>query len=91
MERNHLCNFTRGHYGEHSCKVLFYFRPVVRLNKRFMDDGRMPDAGKRPITIAHQKPSAHGELKKDKISEANPHTFIHRNSLSKNPGFAPVK
>ena len=29
MEQNHLCNFERGHHGEHSCEVM-KFGPVVQ-------------------------------------------------------------
>ena len=28
-ERNNLCNFGRGHYEEHLCKIIFEFGPVV--------------------------------------------------------------
>ena len=36
MEPNHLCNFERGHYGEHSCEIICnsdqWFRRRCRLN-----------------------------------------------------------
>ena len=35
VEQNHLCNFERGHYGEHSCEVIWnldqWFRRRCRL------------------------------------------------------------
>ena len=54
MEWNHLCNFERGHHGEH-----MKFGPVVQemLIKKFTDDGQ------RPITRAHLEPSAQVSLK----------------------------
>ena len=42
----HLCQFGRGHYGEHSCEIIFKFGPVVQ-EKKFMH------AGQRRITVAH--------------------------------------
>ena len=38
MERNNLCNFERGHHGEHSCEAHVKFGPVVKEMslKRFL-------------------------------------------------------
>ena len=42
VERNHLCNFERGHNGEHSCEVILnldqWFRRSCRLKKTFAED-----------------------------------------------------
>ena len=47
VERNHLCNFERGHHREHSCEVILYlnqwFRRRCRLKKKFTHDRRMDD------------------------------------------------
>ena len=51
QEWNHLCNFERGHHGEH-----MKFGPVVQ-GMLFTDDGPTDD-GQRPITRAHLEPSA---------------------------------
>ena len=45
MQQNHLCNFERGHHGEHSC-----FGPVVQKEMSFKEniyggtDGQTTDA-----------------------------------------------
>ena len=31
-EWNHLCNFGRGHYGEHSCEIILWFSRRIGLN-----------------------------------------------------------
>ena len=57
---NHLCNFERGHHGEH-----MKFGPVVQgiLFKEKVYGGRTDD-GQRPITRAHLEPSAQVSSKK---------------------------
>ena len=30
VEHNHLCNFERRHYGEHSCEVIWNLKPMVQ-------------------------------------------------------------
>ena len=55
-EPNHLCNFGRGHYGEHSFEIINLdqrFRRC-RLKKKL----HTPDDGQRPITKAHLEPFA---------------------------------
>ena len=41
-DRNHLCNFSRGHFfgGGHSCEIIFYLDQMFRccLKKKFTDD-----------------------------------------------------
>ena len=37
MEQNHLCNFSRGYYGEQFCDILFEFGPVVQEEMPFKD------------------------------------------------------
>ena len=47
MERNHLCNFARGHYGEHSIEIILnlgqWFRRRCHLKKKFTHDGQTLD------------------------------------------------
>ena len=75
MERNHLCNFERGHHGEHSYEVIWnldkWLLRRCRLKKMLMDE-RMHDR-QRSITIAHHEPFCSGELKQEttKISKKN--------------------
>ena len=40
MERNNLCNFVRGHYGEHVYEAIMYlkFGPVVQEGMSFKDN-----------------------------------------------------
>ena len=48
-ERNHLCNFGRGHYRKHSCEI------ILNLDQQFTRCGlkkKLMDHGRRPITIA---------------------------------------
>ena len=35
-ERNHLCNFNRGCYGEKFCEIIFKFWPVVQKEISFI-------------------------------------------------------
>ena len=46
VEQNHLCNFSRGHYGEPSCEVILnsdqWFRRCPLKKKKFTD-GQMTD------------------------------------------------
>ena len=37
VEQNHLCNFEKGHHGEHSCEVLMKFGPVVQEDMLFKE------------------------------------------------------
>ena len=43
-EWDHLCNFGRGHYGEHSCEIILnldkWFRRRCHLKKTFTDCAR---------------------------------------------------
>ena len=53
VEGNHLCNFDRGHHGEHSCEVIWNLEMSFKEKvNRWTTDGR------RPITIAHLESSA---------------------------------
>ena len=52
VEQIHLCYFSRGHYEEHFCWIIFNLDKWFRrrfLKKKFMD-------GRRLITIAHHEP-----------------------------------
>ena len=61
----HLCNFERGHHGEHSCEVIWnldqWFRRRCRLRKRLRTDRR------RTKTDHNSSPWAfgYGELKRE--------------------------
>ena len=57
VEQNHLCNFERGHHGEHLLNLDQWFRRRCPLKKK-LTDARMTDDGRRPIKIAHLEPSA---------------------------------
>ena len=41
VEKNHLCNFGRGHHGEHSCEVVLnldqWFSRKCCLKEKFAD------------------------------------------------------
>ena len=41
-KQNYLCNFGRGHYGEHSCEIILnldkWFRRKCCLKKKFTDN-----------------------------------------------------
>ena len=53
MELNHLCNIGRGHYGEHSCKIILNLDQWFRrcpLKKKLKTD--------EDLTIAHLEPLA---------------------------------
>ena len=57
---NHLCNFGRGHYGEHLCEIILNFDQLFRrchLKKKFTHHRC------RPITIAHFQPLTRMSLK----------------------------
>ena len=60
VPQNHLCNFGRGHHGEHSFEVILnldqWFRKRCYLKKKVY--GRRTHDGQRLITIAHLEPSA---------------------------------
>ena len=62
IEWNHLCNFGRGHHGEHSCKVISNLDKWIRrrccLKKKLTDNRHL-----RRITIAHLETFISGELK----------------------------
>ena len=58
-----MCNFGRGHYGEHSCEIILnldqWLMRKCLLKKKFRDNADCTaDKGQRPITIAHIEPSA---------------------------------
>ena len=54
MEQNHLCNFERGHHGEHSSEVNLnldqWFRGRCHLKKKFTDEGGQTHGGRRTKT-----------------------------------------
>ena len=55
---NHLCNFGRGHYGEHSCVIDNYFKFGSVVQEMSLRKSLRTDNGRRPITIAHLEPVA---------------------------------
>ena len=40
VERNHICNFCRGHYGEHSCEAILNYRRLPDDAQRTTDEDR---------------------------------------------------
>ena len=49
VERNHICNFCRGHYGEHSCEIILNLNQWFRGRCRYR---RSTTDGHKPIIIA---------------------------------------
>ena len=54
-EQNHLCNFGRGHYGEHSHEIILN---LGQWFKRRCLKKKSTHARLRPITKTHLEPSA---------------------------------
>ena len=52
-ERNHLCNFGRGQYGEHSCESILYLEKWFRKTFKGKVGALRTHGGQRPIIIAH--------------------------------------
>ena len=53
-EQNNLCNFGRGHYGEHSCEFIINLDQLFRRRRHFMKKF-LKDDTKRPIKNQQMK------------------------------------